>query len=219
MQLTSRNVLTSGLGLIGLGLVLFVLPFFGITALASGLPLILWLIFAGLVTLAGAAIILTPMLLYSDSREVKLISAFIALLVFLLVAFAVYTTIGIANRPIAALLDVQVPETVTAGDNFTLTISLQNNTTEAETLNNVNFPTALLTNVAIDTVAPAPFAVLPVGDQTSYVLALSVPPGETRFATFTLTALNPAQLNQPITICVNTADNCAIYTLTTTLTP
>lgn len=132
-------------------------------------------------------------------------------------AFAALGCGGLLDEPQGVRVAIDAPLRARVGEDFTVTVTVENTAAEAQTLTSLDVADAWLAGVAIIGSEPAFSSSMhvPVDETVSYQYDLSIPPGQSVEIRLRASALKSGDFSDDVDACINTDYNCLSWPIRT----
>jgi len=127
---------------------------------------------------------------------------------------------SIAKAPENITIQVDAPLDVRNGDQFVVTIQIENTADETQVLHSIDVWDHYLEGIAIVSTEPAyrQSYHIPIDNTPSFEFYLDIGPHETLTITFSATAVSPGDFNSFFDACINSDISCLTYPIRTVVT-
>lgn len=149
----------------------------------------------------------------------KLVRGAIVLGVFLILPLIVVgtitglTLINLVNQePIDMSVEILAPQTVAAGNEFTIEVIVENREQEPQILDSIDVGSTFSAGFEIrEVIPPYEYTSSMIAEFQSFFFKQEIEPGETLTVTFNAVATQAGEYAGEIAVCINTGVNCAIF--------
>ena len=116
---------------------------------------------------------------------------------------------GLLDEPENITFRVDAPLRITRGEDFQITITVENTASEAQTLYSLDVADAYLAGIAITGSTPSftESSHVPIDNTWSYSYKIEIPAGESLSVVFDASALNSGDFSGDIDACINSEVN------------